>query len=139
MNDVHHESSGKLSNVRILVMDDDEVICMLVKEMLEMKGAEVCTVANGDDAIVTYKKEKQEGKAYHLVIMDLQVHGGTGGEETIKKLHEADPGVAIIISSGYVDDSHVEEYVKYGVKGIIIKPFTEKELEGKINTIIGTA
>jgi two-component system, cell cycle sensor histidine kinase and response regulator CckA len=132
----NNKKNNDLTDVRILVMDDDEVICMVIKEMLELKGADVDSAVNGECALELYKEHMHEGNRYDLVIMDLHVYTGAGGEETMKELHTVDSAVAIIISSGYVDDIDVKEYAKYGVKAVLMKPFTENELTKKIITII---
>jgi DNA-binding NarL/FixJ family response regulator len=51
-----------------------------------------------------------------------------GGRETIKHLHEIDPAVNAIVSSGYSNDPIMAEYEKHGFSGIIIKPYRIDDL-----------
>lgn len=113
---------------RVLVMEDDEMVGQVVREMLEYIGYEVDYVRNGAESIELYKKAKKEGKKYDAVILDLTVRSGMGGKETIGKLLKIDPDVNAIISSGYVDDPVMVNYKEYGFKGFIRKPYEIEKL-----------
>jgi len=65
----------------ILVMDDDEMILNLAKEMIETFGYSVDTTVDGKEAIEKYITAKKSGKAFDVVIMDLTIPGGMGGKE----------------------------------------------------------
>ncbi|HEX9113964.1 MAG TPA: response regulator, partial [Nitrospirota bacterium] len=62
------------------------------------------------------------------VIMDLTIPGGMGGQETIKKLIEIDPGARVIVASGYSNDPIMADFVSYGFSGVLAKPFTAEML-----------
>ncbi len=68
--------------------------------------------------------------------MDLTIQGGLGGKETISKLHEIDPEVKAIISSGYSNDHIMTDYRRFGFKAIIKKPYTLDELSRVLSEII---
>ena len=71
---------------RILVLDDEEAICMLVTCALEPLGYEVTETNDGLSAIAAYQKAMDEDRPFDLVISDLTIPGGIGGQETIKRL-----------------------------------------------------
>jgi CheY-like chemotaxis protein len=77
---------ARLMTGKILVMDDEESIRNLVSEALGMVGYNVYAVCDGKDAIKSYQEAIEMGLQYDVVILDLTVPGGMGGEETIKKL-----------------------------------------------------
>lgn len=113
---------------RVLVMDDEEPIRELVAQMLSHCGYEVTTVKDGVEAIELYKKERDNGRPFDVVIMDLTIPGGMGGKEATQRLLEIDPGVKVIVSSGYSNDPIMADYKKYGFCGVIAKPYRIKEL-----------
>ncbi|MBI4950203.1 MAG: PAS domain S-box protein [Deltaproteobacteria bacterium] len=121
-----------LSGKRVLVMDDEEMIRDLVKEMLPMLGYAVEVSRDGDEAVLLYSKAKETGRPFDLVILDLTVPGGTGGREALKRLQEIDPGIRAIVSSGYSNDPIMADYGRYGLKGVIAKPFSMASLRDAV-------
>jgi two-component system cell cycle sensor histidine kinase/response regulator CckA len=95
------EATGK---GRILVMDDEELIRKLAKELLMELGYEVSLAREGSEAIDIYKQAMSDTRPFDLVIMDLTIPGGLGGKQTISALLEIDPHVKTIVSSGYSND-----------------------------------
>ena len=63
-----------------------------------------------------------------LVIMDLTIPGGMGGQEAAKKLLQFDPAARIIVASGYSNDPVMADYEKYGFRAAIAKPFKLRDL-----------
>ena len=117
---------GKL---KILVMDDEEIVLEVIKEMLRILGHEVKGVKDGKEAIEVYKEAKQKGDPFDVVILDLTVPTGMGGEEAVKELLKIDPEVKAIVSSGYSNDPIMSEYEKYGFKAVVPKPYGIEELK----------
>ncbi len=113
---------------RILVMDDKDEIRKTVGKMLTHLGYETEFAKDGVEAIDLYKKAKDAGQPFDIVIMDLTIPGGMGGKEAIQKLIAIDHGVKAIVSSGYSSDPIMANYKEYGFKGVITKPYTIKEL-----------
>jgi len=83
-----------------------------------------------------YKKTKESGKSYDLVILDLTNKIGMGGEETIKKLLEIDSDVKGIVSTGYPTDPIVTKFKEYGFCGALTKPFTIDELRKTVRKVL---
>ena len=69
----------------------------------------------------------------------LTIPGGMGGNETVKNLLKIDPRVKAIVSSGYIDDSVMAEYRKYGFSGIVAKPYSLQQLRKALSDVIGAA
>jgi len=114
---------------RILVMDDEQTICDVARQMLEFMGYDVETAADGREAIQLYKQALEDGKPFDLVIMDLTIPGGMGGKEAIRELQKINPDVLAIVSSGYSNDPVFGDYPRYGFQGCVTKPFGLKELK----------
>lgn len=114
--------------LRILIVDDQEIIRDLVQAILGNVGHEVFVAEGGDQAINLYKSELENGRKFDLIIMDLTIPGEMGGKEAIVKLKELDPNVKAIVSSGYSDDPVMSDYEHYGFDGCIVKPYKNKDL-----------
>nr|WP_320013283.1 PAS domain-containing protein [uncultured Desulfobulbus sp.] len=124
-------------NARILFMDDEEMVCDIASRMLTVAGHEVVCTTNGEETIQQYIIAHESGAPYDLVILDLTIKGGMGGEETIKELVNIDPNVVAIVSSGYGDNDVVAHYEQYGFQGILNKPYRKVELLNCVGKLLG--
>ncbi|MCX7001994.1 MAG: PAS domain S-box protein [bacterium] len=114
--------------VKILVMDDEQEIHGIVTKMLARGGYSVATASGGQEAIARYQQAREAGAPFDVVIMDLTIPGGIGGQAAIKILLALDPEARVIVSSGYADDPVMANPVNYGFKGAVPKPYTKKDL-----------
>ncbi len=121
---------------RILLMDDEQMIHATVAKMLERLGYEVQGVYDGAAAIEAYKAAIDEGLPYDLVIMDLTIPGGMGGQEAIGKLLAIDPQARVLVSSGYAHDPVMAHYAEYGFAGAMAKPVTIRQLAQTIKGVL---
>jgi len=117
---------------RILVMDDDEWVRNLATDSLELYGYDVAGAVEGGEAIEIYQRAMNEGKPFQVVILDLTVHVGMGGAETLRKLQEIDPAVRAVASSGYAEDPIIKDYRSHGFIGAIAKPYNVSELQDEV-------
>jgi PAS domain S-box-containing protein len=124
---------------RILIMDDDEIVCESSRRVLEEFGYDVVLACDGAEAIDVYQKAKNAGIPFDAVIMDLTVPGGLGGKETIRRMLEIDPGAKVIVSSGYSNDPVLAEYRDHGFKGVVTKPYRIKDLSDTVYSVINSA
>jgi PAS domain S-box-containing protein len=113
---------------KILIMDDKSFVRNTAMKALKLFGYEVEGVADGTEVVSLYKEEMDKGKPFDLIILDLTIPGGMGGEDTLKKLKEIDSEVKAIVSSGYCDDPVMSEYKKHGFNAIVRKPYQYEEL-----------
>jgi CheY-like chemotaxis protein len=121
---------------RILIMDDEEMVRELAGAILGQAGYEVENARDGSEAIDLYRRAEASGLPFDLVMMDLTIPGGMGGQEAIKRLRELDPDVRAIVSSGYSNDPVMAEYEKYGFKGVVVKPYTLWNLTRLIKDVL---
>ncbi len=118
----------RFNHQRILVMDDEAAILELTSQLLVTLGYEVTTVPDGLEAIRIYERALRQGEHFQAVILDATVRGGLGGVATIERLRGMDPHVNAIICSGYSDEAALSEFLAYGFRGALPKPFTRSEL-----------
>jgi CheY-like chemotaxis protein len=121
---------------RILIMDDEEMILKIARELLQLMDYEVTTAQNGEETIGFYKQAMQLKKPFDAVILDLAIPDGMGGKEVMRELIAIDPHVKAIISSGYLNDPVMKNFKEYGFLDILTKPYETNELDTKLRTII---
>ena len=121
---------------RILVMDDEKMICDIADKMLTRAGFSVETAFDGKQAIEIYKQAIKKEKPFDVVIMDLTIPGGIGGQEAVKYILDIDHKAKVIVSSGYTDDPVMANYAEYGFKAIVSKPYTMDNLQRVINQVL---
>jgi CheY-like chemotaxis protein len=121
---------------RILVMDDDEGIRRVAFNLLDYMGHEVCLARDGEETIELYQQAKDSGKPFDLLIIDLVVDKGMGGQEAMEILRRIDPQVKAIVSSGYSTDPVMSDFAKYGFIGVITKPYGINKLKEALRDIL---
>jgi signal transduction histidine kinase/CheY-like chemotaxis protein len=115
-------------SARILLMDDEQTIAELAKEILSMLGYSVDVANEGSEAVELYRKAWKTSDPYDLLILDLTVPGGMGGKEVIDILGKSYPKIRAIVSSGYSNDPIMANHRKHGFTGVVSKPYTVQEL-----------
>jgi PAS domain S-box-containing protein len=123
-----NDRSFHFNQQRILVMDDESAIRELTSQLLATMGYEVTAVPDGSEAVRIFERAVRKGEHFRAVILDATVRGGLGGVETIERLRSIDPEVNAIICSGYSDEAALSEFLSYGFRGALPKPFTRREL-----------
>jgi PAS domain S-box-containing protein len=118
----------RFNHQRVLVMDDESAIRELTSQLLTTLGYQVTAVPDGGEAVRTYERALRRGESFQAVILDATVRGGMGGVATIERLRGLDPQVTAIICSGYSDEAALSEFLAYGFRGALPKPFTRREL-----------
>jgi len=91
---------------------------------------------HGAQALEMYRKALQNGKPFDVVILDLTIRGGIGGEETMKKLLELDPKVRAIVASGYTDSPIIKNFRDYGFAAALTKPYKIDQLQPILRQIL---
>jgi PAS domain S-box-containing protein len=124
---------------RILIMDDEAAIRELTSQLLGTLGYEVTAVPDGLEAVRLYERALRRGEHFQAVILDATVRGGMGGVATIERLRSMDPKVNAIICSGYSDEAALSEFLAYGFRGALPKPFTRSELADALQRAFETA
>jgi two-component system cell cycle sensor histidine kinase/response regulator CckA len=117
-----------VGKAKVLVMDDEEKIRSLEKQILAGSGYEVYTAKDGIEAVELYKEAIDSGKPFDVAILDLTVRGGAGGAVAIEEIKKDDPSVKAIVSTGYNTGEFANEYDKHGFAGYLAKPFKATEL-----------
>lgn len=118
---------------RILVVDDMETQRKITREMLNMLGYRVETVASGEEAL-TYLKDH----TVDLVILDMIMAPGIDGLETYTRLRSLHPDQKTLIVSGFSETNRVKKAQRLGAGAYVKKPFSIQIIGLAIRREIGT-
>jgi two-component system cell cycle sensor histidine kinase/response regulator CckA len=116
----------------ILLVDDEQLIVDVCKEMLNELGYDVFVAHDGSEAIRIYK---EHWKLIDMVILDMIMPGMTG-PQVFGILKELNPAVRVLISSGYGLETKAEKIHEQGYAGFVQKPFNFQELSRKIRAAL---
>jgi PAS domain S-box-containing protein len=123
-------------SVRVLVMDDEEMIRKISGKLLRALGHECEFAEKGESAVAMFKSAREEGRPFDLVILDQTIRGGMGGTETLGELLSIDPEVQAIVSSGYSNDGTLSDYRKQGFKVFLKKPYNVEDLREAVSSAL---
>jgi CheY-like chemotaxis protein len=116
----------------ILVVDDEDFVADVSKEIMELMGYKVLVARSGHDAIKIYLENKDK---IDLIIQDM-VMPGMSGDEIYYALKIINPEVKVILSSGYMINRQIESVMEQGCRAFIQKPFRMEELSKKIREVL---
>jgi two-component system cell cycle sensor histidine kinase/response regulator CckA len=131
------EPSPAALSARVLVMDDEEMIRNLAKNMLHRLGCSSEVVEDGHEAIEAYKRALEEAHPFDAVLMDLTIPGGIGGKDAVLAILAIDPQARCIVSSGYANDPIFANHEEFGFCGVLEKPYNLGNLAKVIRQVLG--
>jgi PAS domain S-box-containing protein len=135
-----HSAPGALPKMgqkrRILLMDDEQMILDIVSRMLGHLGYEVTTCTDGSQAIAAFAKSKSHSEPFDVVMMDLVIPNGVGGQDAVHTIKKIDPGARVIASSGHLEHPVMLDHKKFGFNAVLEKPYKLEKLQQVIETVI---
>lgn len=115
-----------MEKIRIIIIDDDDIVVMSLKMIAEASGIEVvATGTSGEDAIKLYELHKPD-----ILLSDIRMDG-IGGTAAAAQILKEFPDAKILFLTTFSDDEYVTDALKYGVKGYILK----QDFEGIVPAI----
>ncbi len=121
---------------RMLFMDDEEPIRLMVQDLLGRLGLTVVTVPDGAALLREFVDARAAGRPYDAVMMDLTVPGAMGGREAMQELLKLDPAVRAIVSSGYSGDPVLANFRAHGFCAIVPKPYRLADLAAAVRSAL---
>ena len=116
----------------LLLVDDEDLIIDVGKQILEKLGYKVLIARSGKEALDVYHTSSD---TIALVILDMVMPDMNGGI-TYNHLKDMDSDVKVLLSSGYSINNQAQEILDHGCNGFIQKPFNLKLLSEKIRNIL---
>lgn len=125
------ENGGKKRNMkRVLVVDDEENMCLVLKMTLEKDGCTVITAHNGEEAIDLLN----DNNIFDLIISDLRMPG-IGGLGILKYLKQNKKGIPIVFITAYGSIETAVNAMKMGAFDFITKPFNRDVIRHTVRSI----
>lgn len=107
---------------KVLVIDDDRDMCLLLKKFLERNNYEVIDFTSGKKALAWYDENKPD-----IVLCDLRLED-ISGLEVLKKMKSVNPNLPFLIITGYSDVKSAVEIMRHGAYDYITKPLFPDEI-----------
>jgi CheY-like chemotaxis protein len=128
--------SQRFRTGRILAMDDDPEIRAATGALLQKLEYKFDVSPDGADALAAYRRYFDIGRPYDVVLLDQNVRGGMGGEETLEHLRALDPdirAIAVVTDSG---ESVARACLARGFCGCLVKPYRLVELAEALQAVL---
>jgi len=122
------EEKVSLGSESILVVDDEEILRHLMKDILENLGYGVMLASDGQEAVDLYREHQAK---IDMVIVDMMMPR-MGGKETFQELKRINPEVKALLASGYAKNTAAQGILDLGVKDFLHKPFSLEEISNKV-------
>ncbi len=119
----------------VLVVDDEESIRELTRELLASAGYEVLTASTGSEAIHLYSQKKDD---VSLVILDL-IMPEMDGTKCLQELLRINPLAKVLVASGYSANGPTRETTAIGAKGFVNKPYDMRQFLLMVRGILDEA
>jgi two-component system, cell cycle sensor histidine kinase and response regulator CckA len=127
---------GFSGDFSVLVMDDEEMIRDMTRDMIETMGYRVQSCRDGAEAVALYQAAREGGVPFSAVIMDLTIPGGMGGMEAARRIRAVDGAARLIVSSGYSTDPIMAEFGTFGFCATLMKPYTLAEVMKTLSAVL---
>lgn len=116
--------------IRVLYVDDEPALRMLVQTQLQDEGIDVTTADDGDTALDTLEKER-----FDLILLDIRMPR-IDGVSVLKEIRERKLSSRIIMLTAVEDFEVAIEAVKLGAIDYITKPYQIEELIARIHRVV---
>ena len=116
----------------VLVIDDEKAVRIVASRMLESRGFQVLTAGDGVEALEVFQKNRDRIRA---VLLDLSMPQ-MGGEEVFRELRKLQPGIPVIMSSGYNEKDVTRKFVGKNLTGFVQKPYRQADLMDTLRRIL---
>ena len=115
-----------MDETRVMVVDDEEIVCDRLKNHLEKNDLRVATFTNSKQALAALEEER-----FDVVVTDLKMAGATG-LDVLQNVRQRGHPTQVIIITGYGSIEAAREAEAVGAYDFVCKPFELKDLTKKV-------
>jgi two-component system cell cycle sensor histidine kinase/response regulator CckA len=116
----------------ILLVDDEQMMIEIGRDLLQAMGYRILTARNGEEAVEIYRGRRDE---IDLVLLDI-VMPRMGGGQAYDCMKAINPGVKVLLLSGYSIDGEATQILERGCNGFIQKPFNMEQLSRSVKAVL---
>lgn len=116
--------------VKVLVVDDEDIVVSLICDALEDEQIPVCSASNGPDALRIIKSENID-----LLITDIRM-SPMDGIVLSRNAREINSNINVIFMTGYANLNTAKDAIRYGAIDYILKPFELSEIRQSVRKAI---
>jgi len=122
------------SGIKIMVVDDEDVIQTVIEGILKQLGYEVIRAQSGKEAL-EYLTDNDGN--IDLILLDM-IMPGLSGWDVFRRLKQFWPDIPVIVVTGYAQEEHLQYMLEEGLEGLIQKPFKASLLSEKIEEVLSS-
>lgn len=115
-----------------LLVDDEAQVRRALRRLVARLGYVVVEAEDGEAALAAFTEARAE--PFALVLLDMRMPG-MSGDEVLRRMLAIDPGVRVIICTGFADEELVRSLAGLGHVGLLLKPFGMAELQAQIAAV----
>ena len=117
--------------VRVLVVEDEALICSFIEDALSDGGFEACSVHSGEAAMSTFQDGREQCRA---LLTDINLGDGISGWELARQIREITPGFPVV----YMTSASAPDWKSQGIDGslLIEKPFAPAQLAAAVAQLL---
>lgn len=119
--------------VRVLVVEDEALICSFIEDALSDGGFTACSVHSGEAALSTFRDGRERCRA---LLTDVNLGDGISGWELARQIREITPGFPVL----YMTSASAPDWKSQGVDGSVLieKPFAPAQLAAVVSQLLDT-
>ena len=91
---------------------------------------------DGSQAIAAFAKSKSQAEPFDVVMMDLVIPNGVGGQDAVHTIKKIDPGARVIASSGHLEHPVMLDHKAFGFNAVLEKPYKLEKLQQVIEAVL---
>jgi len=122
------DNKEKFTGKIAMLVDDEETVRVVGRQMLEYLGMEVVTAVDGRHALTLFNEDPDK---FYIVVLDLTMPH-MDGEETFREMRRVRKDVCVLLSSGYNEQDIIARFASKGFAGFIQKPYQIRTLSAAL-------
>jgi two-component system chemotaxis response regulator CheY len=118
------------SVLRILIVDDDQFVRSVLRDVLSLRGYQCSEAGDGEEAL-----EKMRADQPDVVLLDLLMPK-MSGIQALEEIHRAFPASRVVVITSLASDALVARALSAGASGFVIKPFHPIEIQEAVQQAV---
>jgi len=118
-----------MSPLQVLVVDDEQSICLLLQDVLTRFGHTVVTCQDGESALAAAQE-----RSFDLILLDIRMPG-MDGLEALRRLRRSQPEAMFVMITGYAKDDIIDQALQSGASACLCKPFSLAQVKKLLDDV----